>query len=411
MLNKNITKYLTMYAEPEAQHITHYQFNTTYKNILVIPAYDEDINFIERLNHHKDAKETLLVLVINQPDTVLNNIKNNKIITLLKERSCQINEYIFISNYKNITILTIDRTTQKKRIPKDQGVGLARKIGCDVAVTLIASNIIRNNWIYSTDADAHLPENYFTQPTAKETKSSSAMVFDFSHIPNNNLIGQATKIYEQCIKYYTDELSNAGSLYGFPTLGSCLAVDIQKYCNVRGFPKKPAGEDFYLLNKLAKTGSIIRRMDICIHIDARNSARVPFGTGPAAQKIVDLLRQDKEPFYYNPKIFKELASWIKIFTQEIHQLPAQTFLNEKDFEASLTAIVSHNTEATQQALTDINFKKFMTHCQKQNKSAKQTMQHFHQWFDAFKTLKYLHALEKNTYSAIAISQIFKLQKN
>lgn len=410
MLNKNLTKYLTMYAEPEVQHVASYQFGATYKNILVIPAYDEDTSFIERLNSHKNAKDTLLILVANQPDTVLDNIKNNKVIKLLKEISCKISANIFISNYKDITILTIDKTSPKNRIPKDQGVGLARKIGCDVAVKLIERNTIKNTWIYSTDADAHLPDNYFTQAPSKEGDSASAIVFDFAHISNENLIGKATKIYEQCIKYYTNELRDAGSIYGFPTLGSCLAIDTQKYCNVRGFPKKPAGEDFYLLNKLVKVGSIINRRDICINIDARNSTRVPFGTGPAAQRIASLLSQNEEPYYYNPKIFKELASWLNTFTQEINQLPTQTFLNANDFEVKLKTIVSHSTPPTQQALIDIHFEKFITHCQKQNKSAKQTMQHFHQWFDGFKTLKYLHALEKNNYPSVPVSHIFKTQQ-
>jgi len=410
MPNKNITKYLNMYAEPDTRAVNSHEFDRTYKNVVVIPAYDEDIDFIERLSNHKDAKDTLLVLVVNQPDTILENIKNNKIIKLLKETSYEISANTFISNYKNITILTINKTVEKNRIPKDMGVGLARKIGCDIAVNLIENHTIKNTWIYSTDADAHLPENYFTQPPSKENNLSSAIVFDFSHISNEDLIGKATTIYEQCIKYYTRELSNAGSTYGFPTLGSCLAVDIQKYCNVRGFPKKPAGEDFYLLNKLAKIGSIIYRTDICINIDARNSTRVPFGTGPAAQKIVDLLNQDKEPYYYNPKIFRELAIWLKVFTQEINQLPEKIFRNEKDFEANLKKIISHNTLATQQALIDIRFEKFITHCQKQSKSAEQTIQNFHQWFDAFKTLKYLHALEKNSYPAVATSQIFKVKQ-
>lgn len=410
MLNKNISKYLTLYAEPEVQHVTPDQFNVTYKNILVIPAYDENIHFIERLSHHKDAKETLLVLVVNQPDTVLDNINNNKIITLLQKKSCKISTNIFISHYENLTVLTIDRTSQKNRIPKNQGVGLARKIGCDLAVKLIANNTIKNTWIYSSDADAHLPDNYFTQPPSIKSDLASAIVFNFSHTSNENLIGKATKIYEQCIKYYTNELSNAGSIYGFPTLGSCLAVDVEKYCNVRGFPKKPAGEDFYLLNKLVKTGTIINRTDICINIDARHSTRVPFGTGPAAQKIADQLSQNKEPYYYNPKIFKELATWLKTFTQEINQLPTQTFLNPKDFEAKLKTIISHNTLPTQQALIDINFEKFITHCLKQNTSTKQTIQHFHQWFDGFKTLKYLHALEKNNYPPLPISHVFKIQQ-
>ena len=73
----------------------------------------------------------------------------------------------------------------------------------------------------------------------------------------------ATKRYEQALTYYVEQLQQAGSPYAFHTLGSCIATPLSYYCHARGFPKKSGGEDFYLLNKLAKLGKILT-VDSCI---------------------------------------------------------------------------------------------------------------------------------------------------
>ena len=48
----------------------------------------------------------------------------------------------------------------------------------------------------------------------------------------------------------------ARSPYAFHTIGSTMAVSANHYAKVRGFPKREAGEDFYLLNKLAKVKTL-----------------------------------------------------------------------------------------------------------------------------------------------------------
>jgi hypothetical protein len=66
-----------------------------------------------------------------------------------------------------------------------------------------------------------------------------------------------------------------------------MAVHARAYAQVRGYPQRNAGEDFYLLNKLAKVDTIHRLGAPEITIQARASHRVPFGTGPALAKIPD----------------------------------------------------------------------------------------------------------------------------
>ncbi len=67
----------------------------------------------------------------------------------------------------------------------------------------------------------------------------------------------ATQLYELSLRYYVAGMKFARSPYAFHTIGSSMAVSPVHYARVRGFPKREAGEDFYLLNKLAKLGSVL----------------------------------------------------------------------------------------------------------------------------------------------------------
>ncbi len=79
------------------------------------------------------------------------------------------------------------------------------------------------------------------------------------------------------------------------------------YAGVRGYPKRSAGEDFYLLNKICKLAPIKRLLEPTLTIQARPSSRVPFGTGPALQRIVRSLAEDPSGngyLSYHPTCFR-----------------------------------------------------------------------------------------------------------
>ena len=56
--------------------------------------------------------------------------------------------------------------------------------------------------------------------------------------------------------HYEKSVSESGSIYGFTALGSTMVIGASTYAAVRGFPKKNAGEDFYMLNKIRKLAHI-----------------------------------------------------------------------------------------------------------------------------------------------------------
>ena len=82
------------------------------------------------------------------------------------------------------------------------------------------------------------------------------------------------------------------------------------YAAVRGFPKRSAAEDFYLLNKIRKVGLVHSLNAQPIQLTMRASKRVPFGTGPAVEKIMTMNDIWQMPTY-DPAVFTELRNHLR----------------------------------------------------------------------------------------------------
>lgn len=390
-MNKNITKYLTNYAECETQLLDSFPLDKISRNVLIIPAYKESFDFIQRFFLSVLAQQNVLVIVvINQPDNEQNSFAQQK----LYQQSLTLGDICWQN--KNISLISVEKTDSllllvdrfTVAIPKKQGVGLARKIGVDIAIKLISQQKIKSKWLYSTDADAYLPNNYFSVLNTVDKKCVAAC-FNFEHHSEHLATHRANSLYQTALQYYVAGLRYAGSTYAFYTIGSVLAFDSNAYAMVRGFPKRSAGEDFYLINKLAKLGEVKFIANCKITIEARTSDRVPFGTGPAVSKIL-ALQNDNKPFcYYHPDVFELLKQTLALFSTvwEHRQQLEQWLVKLPD--------PAHNS------LMAIGFSNFvkMQHKSKQSQFEKQLIV----WFDAFKTLKFIHALREQGYTDIPLS--------
>ncbi len=399
-------KYLLNYAEPEAAFVASYPTTKNYTQCVVIPAYKEKHTFLERffqtrfekcVSNKDQTPNILLILVLNCPDSDTANTNSEEAVhqyignhgksfySHKNIEAIQVNE-----SRENIDILIINRYDGHLKLPIKQGVGLARKIGCDIAISLANKNILKSNIIYSTDADAQLPDNYFS--SSKNIPSNySALVFDFKHSKPNTCYGEATQLYELAIKYFRDQLIWANSPYGFNTLGSTLAISVNHYCQVRGFPKRAAAEDFYLLNKLAKVGEVKYLPEIKINIESRLSDRVPFGTGPAVKEICRKLENGENYLYYHPLCFTHLKETL------------QTILSG--------ATCSQLSPQSQEALNVLGFEKFLIHAKAHCKNNQQYTKAFHDWFDGFRTLKFIRHLQHHHYKAIPLNECLKQGKS
>ncbi|ASP49016.1 hypothetical protein [Cognaticolwellia beringensis] len=390
--HKTSIKYLAHYAEPEVLSLATFPEQSRYRHVIVIPAFQESALFIERFIDSKLAEQQCLVIVvINQPDNDFGFEHQQDQIELAQEvvkqgqqvwqqDNLRLIELNHASRNKNANsaILIVNRYTQP--IPAEQGVGLARKIGADLAVKLFITGNVLSSWVHSTDADAYLPDNYLTAHAGDSTnlKKAVATCCNFYHHSNQQAIHQANLRYENALRYYVAGLKYAQSPYAYFTIGSILSFDMLAYCQARGFPKRNAGEDFYLLNKLAKLGEVAYLADVTIKLDARPSQRVPFGTGPAVQNIMQLTEQGQDYLYYRPAIFMALKACLQAFNGlwKYRQQPELWF--EK------------LTKNTQQALTSIGLLTFIA---KQNMATQaQFDKQLIVWFDSFKTLKFIHAL-------------------
>jgi len=313
-------------------------------------------------------------------------------------------------------VLLVDRFSDGRKFTGKGGVGLARKTGADLAACLIHERRVRSPWIHCTDADVRLPQRYFTCSSALSdatAKDTAALVYPFRHsiaaekpdgdianIHRHNIM-QVTRLYEYSLRYYVAGLSFAHSPYAFHTIGSTMAVNAVHYAKVRGFPRRQAGEDFYLLNKLAKVGSVMQLSaeKDCEPIDvaARLSDRVPFGTGAAVGKIMELEDPAREFLLYHPSVFGLLRSWLG-------SLPAFWQSRSSDIGAILSqapvtgqqgSFSNHSALDLQVligGLEELSATEALQHALRQSADARQFKRQMHTWFDAFRTLKLIHYL-------------------
>jgi hypothetical protein len=85
-------------------------------------------------------------------------------------------------------VLLVDRASEGRRFPTDQGVGLARRIGMDIALGLFARERLESPWLGCTDGDARLPADYFAQNAATEPRGPRGvrrvgLTLPFWHVP------------------------------------------------------------------------------------------------------------------------------------------------------------------------------------------------------------------------------------
>ena len=494
-----ISKYLNNYSEECAKAAASFVENSidyAYQNCLIIPAFKEPESFAYNLKHLPNTSSSLhaidfykintcyaqdcfasllatramgflswfnffinnkllIILNINAPNNAKDmDLKTNyNLIQKINKIAPLINKSDNLSLHSlslNHDLLLIDQSSNKNhRLDPKQGVGLARKIGSDCALWLHHKKIILSCWLYQTDADSILPEDYFyrlklqIKNLQNKIKNIAAIVFPFKHkifdqqyekknknlvasrlinlntgSPHPNLppkgkvfficcffakcidyscliyskvimglvlsllleirLNHAIQHYDHYLNNHVDNLKRIGSPYAFHTIGSTIAINADFYAKARGFPKLAAGEDFYILNKLAKIGDIKALSGAPIILSGRISNRTPFGTGQALNTLLaDKLISKK----YNPYP-KESYDLLKILLD--------TFNN---YDLNLKYHLKNKLNPDQfklvwDILINLGVKKWLKNCPKNLTQSQITMQ-YHNWFDGLKAIKFL----------------------
>jgi hypothetical protein len=272
-------------------------------------------------------------------------------------------------------------------------VGLARKIGCDIALQLHAQGNLRSPWIHTTDADVELPTAYFERvPVAVNGEIPAALLYPFWHqCESPPDLADAMHRYEVFLRYYVLGLADAGSPYAFHTLGSTLAVHSLAYAKVRGFPRRDAGEDFYLLNKLAKVGPILKLDGAPLMIRGRSSHRVPFGTGASLKQIVGASQGERYRIYA-PEVFRQL----KVCLAALELLSSDRGREDPIHYLKTASRIHPGVDAQQlhDEMAELGYLSAVRHAEKVSRDSLTMSRHLHTWFDAFRTLKLIHRLTR-----------------
>ncbi|MDA0978609.1 MAG: hypothetical protein O3B72_08630 [Proteobacteria bacterium] len=395
-------KYLSGYAEPEADRVRDNiaLFGKVYRHAVVIPACREQAADIQGVWQHLETAGLLVVVVVNSPSSG-DPVTRSLLATLSQGYRVHSADCVLFCTAEAARggskpdLLLVDRCTPGREIPARQGVGLARKIGCDILVSLREMGLLESRWIATTDADAILPADYFSYSPA--SPEIAAIVHPFKHNPTTSALETPVALYELHMLHYAAALRWAGSPYGYPTIGSTIRCSAEHCARVRGFPKRNTGEDFYLLNKLRKTG-LVQPADVApVIITGRLSDRVPIGTGQALGRIAAMEAPLTDFLFDHPGSFSSLKRLLSLLgdiaqgesdrTAEIEVLAQDPELGA--FATSSGLLARIRSAASRQPAGAVMHK------------------HLMDWFDALKTRQFIHWMRDHHYGSSDLNGLFE----
>ena len=206
---------------------------------------------------------------------------------------------------------------------RKRGVGWARK----ELFAAIDAACGDDELVVSLDADTVFSETYLESVlcTMNSHPECNALCVPYYHpLSGNDQQDRAMLRYEIYMRHYLLSLLESDNPYAFTALGSAMVFPLWAYRRVGGITPLQGGEDFYLMQKFAKTGRVLLSCNEVVRPQGRPSLRVPFGTGPAIAKGLD-----------------SMDSTYPLYPQEAFEAVANTFaffpnLYEKDIETPMS---------------------------------------------------------------------------
>lgn len=396
-------RYLIGYAEPEARNLAALDLPHDLGHAAVIPACGEGPELLQAIDSVPPGPlgVVLVLIVVNarQDHPESTHIANAETLARLAARAPEPPHRI---------VRVIDRASPGRRFPPKEGVGLARKLGHDVVLALHAAGRIKSRFQYATDADARLPGDFFVRLAAHETARHppAGAVYPWRHVPDPDPVAaRAIGLYDLWLRYHLLGLASAGSPFAYHAIGSTIAVSHAAYEVVRGFPRRMAGEDFYLLDKLAKEGWVARPGGAPITLAGRPSDRVPFGTGRSVSDMV--MRGETAQSYriLHPRTYRMLAAWLKVMDippaegkdllAEVTRQSAEFGLDNREMGALLRSL--HAMDAITPAAATLALP--LTPANRRRR--------LHTGFDAFRSLKLLHLLRDDGWPDMPVADALR----
>ncbi len=384
--------------------------------VVVIPAYAEKeliFDTLASLAANDDAmlENTLVLSVINNKaaSPAVDKENNAQTLQLFKmlingepisrcRLSGGLHHLLQSISDRRLRLAFVDASSPGMEIPQHSGgVGMARKIGMDIALRVLKNTSSERRTILSLDADTRVQANYLSA-VRRFISSGQAQtgVIAYAHqMPRDEDAKQAICSYEIFLRYWVLGLQYAQSPYAFHSIGSTMVTTSDAYLSVRGMNRREAGEDFYFLNKLAKTGPVRQIKETVVYPSARISVRVPFGTGAAVGKRIAKARH--ESALYDPQVFRILKDWLALMKNSFDLSESGILALAKEIDAGLEAF-----------LIGRGFLSVWPKIRRNTKDQKTHERQFHGWFDGFEALKLINYLTKEFYPCIGQSSALKM---
>ncbi len=358
---------------------------------VVLPSYKEEglletLDFLLQLNASFKVE---IIVVINFRESDTDEIK-----------SFSTSQYeSILAKYQNSDSHTIIPILLEDLPHKIAGVGLARKVGMDEAAYRFFKQK-KNGVIAAFDADARCSPN-FLESTLDHFKSfpkvSGASIY-FEH-PLNDLNSQQKKAiisYELHLRCYVNMKRYIGLPFAYQTIGSSMAVRSNEYVLKGGMNKRKAGEDFYFLQKFIEDQRFSDLTNCTVYPSARESDRVPFGTGRAMMG----LKEETKPEFSSYAVQSYLD--FKILVDELPKLFESTSID-----------ITHYPEVLRQFLETQDFVIALKSIKSNSNRFESFQKRFYQWMNAFRFMKYLHFSRDNYYPNSECRQVanFLLKNN
>ena len=351
--------------------------------VLVVPALAEREHLFETLSalclsSEANQEKTLVIVVVNNhepgvtpPAEVENNLET---LRLLRTASTP-------GRLGRITLAWVDAATPGHTLPADEGVGLARKIGLDHGLSLLAASGEAGTVLVSMDADAPAGRGYLDALAAFYANGDRwAGYAAYMHtFPESGFPADSVVAHEIYMRYHEIALRLAGSPYAYPALGSIISCTPQAYAACGGMNRRHAGEDFYFMQQLVKTGTLEPVPYAIVFPSGRTSARTPFGTGRSVAGYQFGSPLDIEV----PQIC--CYQFLRRFFLAINQNSGHSGTELLRLSAAIhpelaSFLVRHRFSEVWQSL--------MRH----HTDRARGLHQFHVWFDGLRTIQFLHHL-------------------
>jgi hypothetical protein len=346
---------------------------------VVIPALAESATLFATLcslacNPQDVCERYLILVVVNQRADAPASDKSDNLATLKMLAAGD-------PRLSRLKLAWVNAASQGLEMPsKGGGVGLARRIGLDLALSRL-DGLNGDPVLVCLDADTLVRPDYLPALIRHFGQSASgAAVIPFRH--QQGLSPQAdTAImrYELFLRCYVLGLALAASPYAFHSVGSAMACRASAYVKIGGMNSRCAGEDFYFLQQLARTVGIEQVAGTVVYPSQRASHRVPFGTGRSVSRM--LAGGEGEQLFYQAGCFRVLGAWLTLVA------------DHPDADGRSLRMQAGEISPCLGEYLDLNrFEEIWGKLRGNNPGREALLKAFHGWFDGLKTMKMIHHL-------------------